>query len=331
MTFEKIFGFCPKFLSFLCGIIDLQEFLMSFEQLYDEIKKTVQSDIDFLENQIGDLFSSKSPLDVELRKVLTAPAKRLRPLLGYLFIRSVSSDVSPSQRDVLLATELIHNASLIHDDVMDKSDKRRGIDTLNSKFDDNLAVIAGDFLLSVSMEKVIDTNSVEVIKLFVNAMKSTCLGEITQYFSKFEVPSIDEYIEKSLYKTAFLFQIGILSSLYLSEHKSNDKLKSVAEEFSKNFGLAFQIRDDLKNVLECGNDFQSGIYTAPVVFAAQENPNILKEENILEAVKARKGIEKTRDLMDNYFDKAVEAIKEIENNLYKQAILKLVEALRVSI
>lgn len=310
---------------------------MSFEQEYKIIRDIVQEDSNFLEQEIRNLFEGKNPLERDISEFLTAPAKRLRPLLGFLFLRCVFDEINQAQQDVLLAVELIHNATLIHDDVIDRAEKRRNQETLNVKFDDNLAVVAGDFLLSVAMEKVICAKSMDVLKVFSSALKSTCIGEINQYFSKFGITSIDEYVEKSKEKTALLFQIGLLGGVMLNE-KSIDKtldLKQVAVDFSQNFGIAFQIRDDLINVLNSdtlsNNDVSLGIYTAPIIFAYQENQDILKAENILEGIKATKGIEKTKDLMDNYFDKAILAIEDLENNIYKQSILELIEVLRANL
>jgi len=304
---------------------------MSFEDKYNKIKSVVQVDLDSLEQEIKNLFSDKNPLNDDLTKFLTAPAKRLRPILGFLFIKALFGEINQAQKDVLLAIELIHNATLIHDDVIDEADKRRKQETLNVKFDDNLAVVAGDFLLSVSMEKVINTSSIEVIKLCTSALKSTCMGEINQYFAKFNVTSIDKYVEKSKEKTALLFQIAVLAALLLSDKKTDEKTKQKAIDFSQNFGIAFQIRDDLKNILYAGNDVELGIYTAPVIFAHQENENILSEKNIVQAIKNTKGIEKTKNLMDNYFDRSVEAIEDFENNTYKAAMLELVDLLKTSL
>jgi len=255
--------------------------------------------------------------------------------LGLLFLRCLFNEINIKQYDILLAVELIHNATLIHDDVIDKAEKRRKQETLNTKFDNNLAVIAGDYLLSVALEKVINTNSVEVIKICTSALKSTCLGEINQYFTKFQVTSIDDYIEKSREKTALLFEIGVLCGLFLSENRADENFKKVAIEFSQNFGIAFQIRDDLINVLNSPNlsnhDINSGIYTAPVIFAYQENENILHGENIFEKIKAEGGIDKTKVLMDNYFDNSISAIKVLEDNPYKRAILELIELLKISL
>lgn len=304
---------------------------MSFEDKFNKIKAVVKEDLDSFELEIENLFSDKNPLNTDLTEFLTAPAKRLRPMLGFLFIKSLFGKINPVQKDVLLAIELIHNATLIHDDVIDDADKRRKQETLNVKFDDNLAVVAGDFLLSVAMEKVINAGSIEVIKLCTSALKSTCVGEINQYFSKFNITTIDEYIEKSKNKTALLFQISVLGALLLSDKTVSDDMKQTAIDFSQNFGIAFQVRDDLINILNAGNDVELGIYTAPVIFAAQENENILKEKNIVDAIHATKGIEKAKNLMDNYFDKSIQAIEKFENNVYKESISGLVDLLKTSL
>jgi len=304
---------------------------MSFEDNFNSIKTVVQDELDILEKAIGNLFSDKNPLNSDLTELLTAPAKRLRPILGLLYVKALFGDINAAQRDVLLAIELIHNATLIHDDVIDDAEKRRKQETLNVKFSDNLAVVAGDFLLSVAVEKVINTGSFEVLKLCTSALKSTCMGEINQYFSKFNITSIEAYIEKSKEKTALLFQIAVLGALMLSDEKVDETTKQKAIEFSQNFGIAFQVRDDLINILNAGNDVELGIYTAPVIFAYEENANLLKEKNIIESINNTKGIEKAKNLMDNYFDKSILAIENLENNGYKQSILGLVELLRTSL
>lgn len=304
---------------------------MDFNESYNLIMKAVRSDLEFLEKEIQGLFVNKNPLDKDLSNFLAAPAKRLRPLLGLLFLRALFGEINPKQYDVLLAVELIHNATLIHDDVIDKAEKRREQETLNVKFDNELAVIAGDYLLSVAMEKVINTNSVEVIKICTSALKSTCLGEINQYFTRHQITSIEQYIEKSREKTALLFEISVLGALLLSEKSVDENLKKTAKDFAQNFGIAFQIRDDLINVLSAQNDISSGIYTAPVIFAVEENGKILKSENMLEEIKKTKGIEKTKILMDNYFNNSVSAIQSFEDNEYKRALLDLIELLRTSL
>lgn len=310
---------------------------MTFESKYNSIKEIVKDDFIFLEQQIRILFAGRNPLNEQLLAFLTAPSKRLRPLVAALFLRCIFKNNSSSQLEVLTAIELIHNATLIHDDVIDNSVKRRNIETINAKFDNDLAVVAGDYLLSLALEKIINTKSIEVLEIFTNALKNTCMGEISQYFSKFEITSIDEYIEKSKNKTALLFQTGILGGLKLSERKDDSQLHKIAIDFAQNFGIAFQIRDDLINITTTDelkptlNDIKSGIYTAPMIFAYQENPEILRSESLLEDLRATHGIEKTKILMDNYFDKSIFALQELEDNEYRHALIELVEILRESI
>lgn len=308
---------------------------MDFEKNYNGIKKLVKDDLDFLEKGIKETFIKKTPLDNELLSFLTAPSKRLRPVLGFLFLKSLFNDISIEQKNIFLAVELIHSATLIHDDVIDNAQKRRNQETLNVKFDNNIAVVVGDLLLSVAMEKIISTNSIEVLEICTSALKSTCMGEINQYFAKYKITEIDDYIKKSKDKTALLFEIGILSSLCLNNKSKDMELKKAAKKFAQNFGIAFQIRDDLINLLNSDNlsnhDFESGIYTAPIIFAYQENKKILNEKNILEAIKNTRGIEKTKILMDNYFDNSILAIENIKNSIYKKGILELIELLRISV
>lgn len=307
---------------------------MNFDEKYKNIKSVVNDDLNILENEMKKLFVNHSPLDKDLSEFLTAPAKRLRPLLGFLFLRCLFGKITSEQNDVLLAVELIHNATLIHDDVIDKAEERRKQATLNVKFDNNMAVIAGDFLLSVAMEKVINTGSIDAVKICASALKSTCLGEINQHFSKFSITSIEDYIEKSRKKTALLFEIALINGLLLSEKPLNEDLKNTAVDFSQNFGIAFQIRDDLINVLNSqylpNHDIKSGIYNAPVIFACEENLRILKEANIIDEIKKTGGVEKTIKLMDNYYDKAILSIQNLENNLYKKTLLDLIELLRTN-
>lgn len=307
---------------------------MSFDDKYSSIKDVVKNDLNVLESDIKKLFSNDNQLDEYLSDFLTNSAKRLRPVLGFLFLNCFNLKINQAQRDVLLAVELIHNASLIHDDVIDKAEKRRNKDSFNAKFDENLAVVAGDYLLSIAMEKIIETKSLEVLKIFTSALKTTCKGEINQYFSKFRLPTIDEYIEKSKNKTALLFQASVLGALLLSDDYDKN-LEKTAVEFSQNFGIAFQIRDDIKNILNSNNivncDVSLGIYTAPIIFAHQENNNILEQENIISAIKDTKGIENAKILMDNYFYKSRCVIDNQIGNTYKKAIYELIELLRDSL
>ena len=301
---------------------------MTFDLKYQAIASLVSDEMVSLNIEIAKLFCGKTPLDVELLRFLSQPSKRLRPVLGFLFLKALYGQVNQQQSDILVAVELIHNASLIHDDVIDDADKRRSGETFNAKFDADLAVVAGDFLLSIALEKIIEAGNIDVLKLFTSALKQTCEGEISQYFTKFKIPSIDDYIEKSKKKTALLFEIGILSGIHLSDKNNNLASFEKAKEFAENFGIAFQIRDDLINVSKVtSDDIEAGIYTAPVIFAAMENNDILATKNIKNVIIKTNAIEKTKSLIDNYFTSAKLALNDLEEGIYKETLVKLIDLL----
>lgn len=308
---------------------------MDFERKYEFVKSGIKQELDSFEHALCNVFKGGTELDNTLLEFVTAPSKRLRPVLGFLYLKAMGLEIDESIEKIFVAVELIHSATLIHDDVIDDSKKRRNQITLNAEFDSNLAVVAGDYLLSIALEKVLETESAEVIKFFTSAMKLTCIGEISQYFSRFTVPSLKNYVEKSKNKTALLFEVGILSSLALKSFSEEEK-KS-ANVFAENFGIAFQVRDDLLNILNSDklkdgkNDVESGVYTAPVIFALEENSSLMEGNDIFEKIKSTKAIEKTKALMDNYFTHAISNLEKIENNGYKKTLSELICLLKTSI
>jgi geranylgeranyl pyrophosphate synthase len=302
---------------------------MKFLNEYSSIKSVVSDDLSLLEKSIEKLFAEKSAFDSKMLDFTMSSAKRLRPLLGFLYLRANKVKITKEVREIMLAVELIHNATLIHDDVIDNSETRRGKKTFNVEFDNNLAVVSGDFLLSVALERVLSTESVDIVRLFTSAMKDICEGEIYQYFSKFKVLTINEYIKKSEEKTALLFELAILAPLKFLNYNKNTL--DLAKKFSKNFGIGFQIRDDLINFLETDlknkSDFSEGIYTAPVIYAK----NLGFDINDFSFEEKSSCVEKTKVLMDNYFDKALVALSDVEESVYKVAIVDIIDLLKKSV
>ena len=244
----------------------------------------------------------------EILEFLNSPSKHIRPLLTFLYLKALGLDIDDSQIIYQSAIELVHNASLIHDDVIDESDTRRGKNSLNKDLGNKLAVISGDFLLSKALEKIVSINSIELVDLFCKTLKNMTLGEISQYKSRFEIPNLEDYLKKTEYKTADLFVLSLKGSLKIAKVQENS-------DFAKNFGMAFQIRDDLVNAKTSKTDFDGGIYTAPVIFSGG-------------AEISQNGLEKTRDLLNNYIEKAEKSIEFMQNSVYKEALLNLVRGLR---
>ena len=101
----------------------------------------------------------------------------------------------PAHYELLASVELIHNASLVHDDIIDESKLRRNRQTLNDKFDNQLAVISGDYLIGIALEKLIKIGSLPVLDVFAKTLQNMCKGEVNQYFNKFKKTDLETYIE----------------------------------------------------------------------------------------------------------------------------------------
>lgn len=292
--------------------------MTNFQEKYNSIKKLVSDDLYEIENNITDFYCGAEDLQENILKIIKAPSKRIRPLLALLYLKMYGAEITCEQTEIQSAVELIHNATLIHDDVIDKSSKRRNQKTINEVYDNSLAVVTGDFLLSVAIQKLLNVKSCNILNFFSIAIKRMCVGEINQYFNKFKIINFDEYLEKCKYKTAELFMASLTSSASIAKLDVNN-----AKDFAKRFGIAFQIRDDLLNVIDSNsdkpsrNDIEDGIYTAPVIFA--------KGTTNLDY-----GIEKTKELLDNYFNRAKKCIEKAPDNEYKDAIYNLTEILKIS-
>lgn len=280
------------------------------DKKYQAVLDVVKADIERVNNNLILSFDLRPKLARELEKFLYAPSKRIRSLVTILYLRASKFYLLPSHYELLASVELIHNASLIHDDIIDGSEIRRNKTTLNKKFDNHLAVISGDYLLGAALKKLVKINSMPVIDIFADTMGKMCKGEISQYFDKFKKVSLEKYIEKSSEKTASLFNAALSSSIILSGEAYNEK----AEEFAINFGTAFQIRDDLLNVLKkdktkSSTDIDEGVYNAPLILSNDITV----------------GVEKTKDLLNNYVNCARHCMQDLGESPYKAALFELLE------
>ncbi len=308
---------------------------MTFQKKYFSILNTVQFEIQEVLEQMTEGIDLQEPLKSKLFTLLNAPSKHIRPLVSFLYLKATNENIDENQILYQSAIELVHNASLIHDDVIDESQTRRNIKTLNNEFGNKLAIISGDYLLAAALDKVIKIGSVELIQMFSDTLAVMSEGEINQYFNRFKIPTIDEYIKKSEQKTAKLFETSLCGGLLIADgsfplplrereeflskrselRNSGEGLNEQGLKFARNFGIAFQIRDDLINCKTTKSDIKDGIYTAPVIFSGGEE--------ITPAA-----IEKTKDLLNNYIDNALNRLSGIPDNKYKLGLTELLELMR---
>ena len=267
-----------------------------------------------IENKMVSGIFAREPLNSHIKTFLKSPSKRIRSRLPLLFAKSLGNKISNEQLELLSVIEIIHNASLIHDDIIDESDFRRGEKTISKKFGTKLGVITGDYLLSIAMEKISKLNSFKLLEKISYAIRQMCIGEINQNFDRFKIGTIEDYIEKSKNKTAYLFETALVTFGMLDE--KNYDLNQLSE-FGLNFGIAFQIKDDLSNLLntdqtKSANDLSEGIYTAPIIFSKNKYDYTT-------------GIEKTKDLLNNYLEIAQKQLYNLAQNVYTDALRELLK------
>ena len=313
----------------------------------NDILKPVEEDLESLETKLSEsLTSGNSRLDEITKYIIKTGGKRLRPALVFLFAKALNNGFLSSNHFYLgEAVEMVHTASLIHDDVIDDAETRRGVLTVGKKWNSRTAVIIGDFILARSLTKLVSVGGIAT-ELFANMLNDLCIGEIQQGDQKFKIISYEDYIKKSERKTAKLFAAGAECAAAITPGANNLIIKAV-RDYSLNFGIAFQIMDDILNFTGChkkvgkpaGNDLKNGILTAPVLFALEEsekkNDLTLKKlinnklrgkkdfDQAMSLIMKSEGIQQSRDLAKYYIEEAVKALDCMEDNICKKALIDL--------
>ena len=262
----------------------------SANSAYLELKNHLSEKI----NKVETLIQQKLKSDVDLIEKmsnhhLSSGGKRLRALLtlGSAKLTGFNEQV----RDINLAAcvELIHSATLLHDDVIDESKLRRGSQTTNSIWGNQSSILVGDYLLSRCFEMMVEDGDLEILKLLSSTSAKIAQGEVMQLQHKGEADLLEEtYIDIINLKTASLFSASTKTGAYLS--KSNEKEKKALESYGKNLGLAFQIADDALDYYakeklfgkEIGKDFFEGKVTLPLISIFQKGND--KEKSYLSEI-----------------------------------------------
>ncbi|MBR0261980.1 MAG: polyprenyl synthetase family protein [Selenomonadaceae bacterium] len=228
-----------------------------------------------LEEQIKQSIA-EDPFIFEACEPLIRGGKRLRPML-FLLCANSKVDCPPEKTMPLaVALELIHTASLVHDDIIDTSKKRRGVETANSKYGAQIAVLVGDYLFAKAFQLVAENNYGAQVQLILSKLvKNLCVGEIMQDRSLFEVPTLTEYYTRINLKTAvFLSSCCRLGAIVANMDKREVENLTA---YGSGLGLAFQIIDDLLDFFgdekitgkPRGGDLKSGVITLPVIHALE--------------------------------------------------------------
>ncbi|KAG5404247.1 hypothetical protein IGI04_010366 [Brassica rapa subsp. trilocularis] len=238
----------------------------------------------------------------------------------------VSSELRVRQRGIAEITEMIHVASLLHDDVLDDADTRRGVGSLNFVMGNKISVLAGDFLLSRACVALAALKNTEVVSLLATVVEHLVTGETMQMTSTTDQRhSMDYYMQKTYYKTASLISNSCKAVALLAGQSA--EVAMLAFEYGKNLGLAFQLIDDVLDFTGTSaslgkgslSDIRHGIITAPILFAMEEFPQLrnvvgqLEKDptNVdiaLEYLGKSNGIQRTRELAMEHANLAAAAI-----------------------
>jgi len=269
------------------------------------LKKEIENSYIELKNLVGNRLKNvneviKYKLASEINLIhkmtnyhLKSGGKRIRPLLTLASAKLCG--YNEGNRDINLAAcvELIHNATLLHDDVIDNSDLRRGIKTSNTIWGNQSSILVGDYLLSRCFEMMVEDGSHEILKLLSSTSSKIAQGEVLQLEHKGEIDLLeDTYFNIINMKTAALFSAATRVGACLGSNSKKEK--DALESYGKNLGLAFQIADDALDYFssktifgkEIGKDFYEGKTTLPLIIIFQKGNN--EERNFLKEIFKKK-------------------------------------------
>ena len=300
--------------------------------LLSTIQKPIEQDI----IRFNDYYRVQFKSDVKLLNETLAYmsqsiGKMMRPMLVMLVAKSIG-EVDEKTFAAASAMEFLHTASLVHDDVIDASDMRRGRPSLNVVFNNNIAVLTGDFLFSQALNNAAVTGDVRVVRELSNLGKALSRGEMLQVeLRKYGTYSEENYIDVILSKTASLFVCSCVCAAYLSG-ASQDVVDSFAK-FGENVGICFQIKDDIFDYYSndigkpTGSDMREGKITLPALYVLRNSGNPLlapikeklssckelSEEEIAALIAIAKeegGVEYAESQIERYRSQAVDALPD---------------------
>ena len=308
--------------------------------------RPVQADLDLFDQKLGDYLRGDSPLIASIaRHLLRTKGKRMRP--AFVFLSSRAADnFNEHSVDASLAIELIHTATLLHDDVVDESDLRRGQETVNAKWTNLISVLMGDYLFAKAFRIMVDTGSIDLIDAISRATERVSVGELRQIEETGNYSlSEDEYLDIIANKTASLFNVSCETGPILMKRSASDRERFA--EFGEKIGTAFQIADDLLDFVgnaeltgkEPGNDVLNGKVTLPLIYALKQVGEASSRElverlrkhrdedtfrRVHEFISENGGLEYAYKRADELCQQGLDSIKPIEASVYYESLVEIV-------
>ena len=307
--------------------------------ILNEINDQLSNEIDDLNAFLKKVTTTEIPLINTLSShMIDSGGKRIRPIIVFLISKIMSNEKKIIESAAII--ELIHAATLLHDDVVDQSDVRHNINTANKLWGNDSAVLVGDFLYSRAFELIVEINRERVYKILAETTNKISQGEVMQLMYKEKIiEDKEKYIEIVYLKTGKLFEASALVAMDIGGGSNHDW----AKQFGKNFGIAYQLRNDYldyfgddnetgKNIAE---DLSEGKSTLPLIHSyINSNTNdksiienifnnkILSDTDKLREIFIKNGSDKyTLEAIDTYTQNAIDAVES--NSSYEKVLIDL--------
>ena len=325
----------------------------------DEIRRPIAADLEAFDSFVGDNFSAEGDLLQEmLTYALSSRGKGVRPMLTLLsasmskqkeelISEECGKERNCSKRTYLAAmlVEMIHTASLIHDDVLDEADERRGKPSVNAKWQSNMAIILGDYILARTMSLGMASAQYDLISYIGTAMATLCEGEVlqSQHAEKYDTTR-DDYFDIIYRKTASL--LGVSAALGALSVGANREEVERMRKFGEAIGIAFQIQDDILDYKRdnntgkpANNDLREHKITLPLIAvmerATEEQKTAIIEllrrcsdddkalDKLHNLVVENGGLEEASDVLKSYIARAMHLLHKYDDTPYRQSLLDL--------
>jgi len=305
----------------------------------------VQEDIPRVEDRMREQSNGHHPeLEMALNHLLSAGGKRIRPSTSLLVGQMLGAD---RDRTITLAAavELLHTATLVHDDVIDGALLRRGNPTLNAQWSPGATILTGDFLFARAAKLAAETESIELMKVFAKTLAIIVNGELTQMFSSKGLVNREDYYNRIYAKTASLFELSAFAPVLLTDGNPDtlEKLRTYGYEI----GIAFQIVDDILDFVsdqsELGkpvaSDLRQGLVTLPAIIYIENHPDdpdmqeVLKYTNsheeviqrVVAAIRESGSIEAALDEARAFVDRGLAALRDLPRSPERAALEELAQ------
>lgn len=313
---------------------------------FDSVVALTRDDMQAVDRLISASLQSDVALVSQVSEyIVMSGGKRLRPVIVLLASRALGYEGGQHIRAAAII-EFIHTATLLHDDVVDSSARRRGKDSANTVFGNQASVLVGDFLYSRAFQMMVDIQSMRVMQILADATNTIAAGEVMQLMSVHDPDTTEESYRQVIYrKTARLFEAGAQIAAVLAERDQADENAMIS--YGQHLGTAFQLVDDAldfnasadelgKNL---GDDLAEGKATLPLIYAMQEGTAKDKElirkaildggldqlENVQAIIESTGALQYTAARAQEAADSAIAALVDIPDSDYKQALITIAD------